>query len=266
MYNFNDKVVWITGASSGIGENMAYLFSKLGAKIILSARNEEKLNIIAGNCNNSKDHLVLKLDLENNQNLDPITSQVIERYGKIDMVVNCGGVSQHAISYETLQEIERKIIEVNFWGTVNLTKAILPYMFKNNSGRIIVISSVHGKVGLSTKSSYSASKHALLGYFDSLRADLIRNGHNGIKVMVVCPGYIKTNISINYFGGTGKNLGKMDKNHEDAMSPAKCAEKIVKAIYKNKNEVLVGGKETLAVHLKRFFPSFFLKNSHKFYP
>lgn len=264
MARFKSKTVWITGASSGIGEALAYELSKLGASIILSSRNIGKLEEIRKRCADPEKHMVLKLDLEDNQSFTELLNDVLDRYSTIDILINCGAVSQQALSYRTDADIERKIMEINYWGTVNLSKCVLNHMLQNRCGMIVVLSSVLGKIGISGRSSYSASKHALHGYFDSLRCDLRKKGYKNIVVKMVCPGYIKTNISFNYLDENGRNLDCMDEDHENAMTADTCARKIIRMLQHPGFEYLVGGKEILAVYLKRYFQRFFLKHSYRY--
>jgi dehydrogenase/reductase SDR family protein 7B len=253
---FENKVFWITGASSGIGEDLAYTLSKLGAKLILSARNEEKLNEVKKSCKNPEAHLVVPIDLEKNENFEAEVNIALEHFGKIDNLILSGAVGQFEMAINTNPEIERKIFETNYFGTVSLAKAILPSMFKCRSGHIVVISSLMGKFGPPMRTSYAASKHALHGYFDSLRAEIWREG---IFVTIVCPGFIKTNISKNYLDGKGNRWDYIDKDHQNAMSPEKCSGKILKAIASEKYEVNVAGKEVFAVFVKRFFPRILIR-------
>ncbi len=264
MDKFKDIIVWITGASSGIGEALAYEFSKQGAVIILSSRDKQKLEEIRERCFNSHKHTVLPLDLEDHAEYQNLVDFVIQKYSRIDFLLNCGAVSQKAISYNTQADVERKIMEVNFWGTVNLSKCVLHHMLEKTQGTIVVFSSVLGKIGIYGRSSYSASKHALHGYFDSLRCDLKKQGYKNIHIKTICPGYIKTRISYNYLDEHGEMLNFMDKDHENAMSPEAAAKKIIKKLSTTRLEFLVGGKETLSVFMKRYFQEFFLKNSYKY--
>ena len=262
--NYKNKVVWITGASSGIGEALAYEISRLGAFIVLSSRNERKMDEIRERGNDPAKHMVLGLDLESSQSFPDALEKVLGKYATIDILINCGAVSQKAISFRTHDEIERRIMEINYWGTVNLSKCVLKHMMKTRNGMIVVFSSVLGKIGISGRSSYSASKHALHGYFDSLRCDLRKEGYKDIIIKTICPGYIKTKISYNYLDENGNALNFMDKDHENAMASDECAKRIIRMLQYSGLEYLVGGKEVFAVHLKRYLQSFFLKNSYRF--
>ncbi|HOO38648.1 MAG TPA: SDR family oxidoreductase [Deltaproteobacteria bacterium] len=251
---YDDKIVWITGASSGIGEALAHTYSTEGAQLILSARNEARLNEVRNLCTNPEKHLVLPLDLADGNALPDKCSEVLKRFGRVDILINNSGVSQRSLVAQTGLEVDRRIMETNFFGTITLTKAVLPSMLERKAGHIVVISSVAGKLGTPLRSSYSASKHALHGFFDSLRAETWKQG---IHVTIVCPGFIRTNISINALTADGTPQGTMDEAQACGMSPKDCAEKIVRAVEKNRAEVYIGGKEILGIYLKRFVPGLF---------
>src|SRR4029079_15064298 len=174
-------------------------------------------------------------------------TDVLKSVGHVDVLVHSGGVSQRSLAAETDLATDRAIMDLNFFGTVGLTKAVLPSMLARKSGHIVPISSVVGYVGTPLRSTYSASKHALHGFFDSLRAEVAKDG---IAITIVCPGYIRTNVSRNALTGNGSAFGKMDRSHEGAMRPEECARHIVNAVAKEKPELVVGGKETWAVPLQ----------------
>jgi dehydrogenase/reductase SDR family protein 7B len=255
MNTFKDKVIWITGASSGIGEALVYQLSKSGAKIILSSRREDELIRVKKNANLSDENsLIITLDLSHTADAKIWINEIISKFGKIDMLINNGGQSQRSTVIDTDSEIERKLFEINYFSAVNLSKAVLPFMLKQKQGKIIVISSIAGKFGFYLRSSYSAAKHALHGYFESLRLEL---ENQGVSVLMVCPGKIKTNVSLNALSTGGKEHNQMDPSHENAMSAEECAKQIISAIITNKEEVFIGGKELLIVKIKRFFPKLF---------
>jgi short-subunit dehydrogenase len=249
---FRDKVVWVTGASSGIGAALAVAFSREGAKVVLSARNAAELERVRAACDGGTDrHLVLPLDLTKYDMLPVAVSAVIDRFDRVDVLVHSGGVSQRSLVKDTDLATDRAIMDLNFFGTIALTKAVLPSMLARGGGHIVPISSVVGYVGTPLRSTYSASKHALHGFFDSMRAELAKDG---ISITIICPGYIRTNVSRNALTGDGTALGTMDPTHQDAMLPKECARRIVNAVAKRKEESIVGGKERWAVLLKRFAP------------
>ena len=229
-------------------------FARRGARLILSARNIKRLNEVKDRCSSPEQHLVLPLDLADSSTYSKNVKTVLDTFGHIDMLINNGGVSQRSFALQTSLDTDRRIMETNFFGTVALTKAILPAMLENASGQIVVISSLVGKFGSPLRSTYSASKHALHGFFDSLRAEL---SAKGIRVLLVRPGFIRTSISINALCADGSCQGTMDEAQAAGMAPEVCAEKIIQAIGQGKDEILIGGKEQLGVYLKRFVPGIF---------
>ncbi|MCB0547851.1 MAG: SDR family oxidoreductase [Phaeodactylibacter sp.] len=251
---FSNKVVWITGASSGIGEHLAYAFANRGAKLILSSRNEQELQRVKQNCRPETDILVLPMDVADFESVPGRVEQAVAHFGAIHILINNAGISQRSAVKDTLFEVDKKIMEVNFLGAVAMTKAVLPAMLKNKDGQVVVISSVMGKLGTPRRSAYAASKHALHGWFDSLRAELYEDG---IKVTIICPGYVYTNVTINALTADGSPNKQMAEATRNGLDPGIFAEKALHAIIREKEEVLIGGKEILGVYLKRFFPSLF---------
>ncbi len=262
MKKFNNQVVWITGASSGIGEATAYAFAKAGAKLVLSARRIEELNRVKNNIDETN-VLVLPMDMENLADLPSKVEEVLARFGRIDILFNNAGISQRSSVEETEMEVYHKIMNLNFFGVVALTKAVLPQMRNQKSGVIVTTSSLSGKLSTPMRSGYCASKHALHGFFDALRAEVYRDN---IQITLICPGYIQTNISYNAVSGDGTKFGKLDNNQANGMAVETCAEKILDAVYRQKEEVYMGGKEVLGVYLKRFFPRLLSKIVRKQMP
>jgi len=252
------KVVVITGASSGIGASLSKEFASKGCKLILSARNKAGLENVKSEIielyNSAIE--VLPLDLADGEALQAKAEEALQLFGQVDLLVHSGGISQRSLVVDTPIEIDRRLMEINFFGTVALTKAILPSMVKKGYGHIVAISSLTGKFGSPFRSGYAASKHALHGFFDSLRAEHYKNN---IFVTLVLPGFIRTNISINAVTETGEALNQMDEAQENGMSPDTCARKIVRGVEKQKLELLIGGKEILGVYIKRFLPNLFAK-------
>ncbi|SMC70634.1 SDR family oxidoreductase [Pedobacter nyackensis] len=246
-----NKVIWITGASSGIGEALAYACDNAGAKLILSSRNRDELYRVKSACKSPVNIHILSLDLEKTDSLADKAEEAIRIYGHIDMLINCGGISQRSLALETTLQTEQRLMNVNFWGTVVLSKAVLPNMIAQGGGKIVCISSLVGKFGTRFRSSYAASKHALHGYFDSLRSEVY---DKNIQITLVCPGFIKTNVTLNALTAEGSAYGIMDHDPDDRMSADECAKQILQAIKANKEEVYIGGKEVKAIWLKRFFP------------
>jgi len=264
MKSFKDKVVWITGASSGIGERLVYELAKRKAKLIISSNQEEELERVKKNCKLSEqDILVLPWDLTAHDSIDEKTKIVLNKFNTIDLLMNNGGISSRAFVKDTSLSTYKKLMDINFFGAVAITKSVLPVMIKNKSGHIVVMSSATGKIGTPKRSSYAASKHALHGFFDSLRAEVY---NDNINITLICPGYIKTNISFNALTGDGNIYNKMDKNQEKGMLPEVLAKKILKAVENEKEEIWVGGKEILGVYIKRIFPRLLSKIIRKQIP
>lgn len=251
---FQNKVIWITGASSGIGEELAIQLARAGAKLILSARNEEKLHDLQQKIENHNQHSVVPLDLANLSNLTELTSEILEIYGRIDILINNGGVSQRASANDTTMEVNRQLMEVNFFGNIALAKAVLPIFRAQGAGQFLVVSSIAGKFGFHLRSIYSASKAALVGYYESLAME---EAANGICVTIAFPGKINTPISQSALTAHGAAHGQMDRNQSSGMPVSECVAQMLRALEKKKREVLIGRKELLAVYLKRFLPKLF---------
>jgi dehydrogenase/reductase SDR family protein 7B len=249
-------VIWITGASSGIGEASAKKFSKEGYQVIISARKEQELNRVRSECKDPAEVKVLPLDLTDIQSMTDKVQEAVALFGQIDLILHNGGISQRSLIKETGLDVDRKLMEVNFFGTVALTKALLPHFISRKAGHFAVISSLVGMFGSPYRSSYAASKHALHGFFDTLRAE---HYQDNIAVTMICPGFIRTNVSVNAITADGTALGQMDDAQANGMSPEDCAEEIFSAMVRRKEEVYIGGKETFAIYIKRFVPSVFSK-------
>ncbi len=254
MSSLKNKVIWVTGATSGIGEGIVYALAEQGAKLVISARRKDELQKVADKCK-GVEVLILPLDLADQSNFEEKKNEVLKKFGRIDILINNGGISQRSLVKDTSVDVDRKIMEVNYIGTVALTKVVLPEFLKQGSGKFVVTTSTVGKIGTPYRSGYSASKHALHGFFDSLRAEV---HDNNISVLLVCPGFIQTNISINALVGNGGQQGTMDKATAAGLTPKECARQILNGIISNKQEIVVGGaKEKFGILSKRFFPSFF---------
>ncbi len=182
------------------------------------------------------------------------TQTAVQLFGRIDILINNGGITQRSLVKDTIVDVDRKLMDVNYFGAVSLTKHLLPHFIKQNHGHYVNISSVTGKFGTPYRSGYAASKHALHGFFDTVRAE---HFNDNIHVTMICPGFIHTPISLLAVTGDGSPLRKMDDAQHKGKSPEWCAQKIVKAIKNRKQEVYIGGKEVLVVYIKRFFPRLF---------
>lgn len=255
MRSLSNKVIWITGASSGIGEALAIALSKKGARLILSARRADELERVRQLCAPAEVRLV-PLDLTATDTLDEKTRVALACFGHIDTLVNNGGISQRSFVQETDMSVYRQIMEVNFFGGIALTRNLVSHFMSRNQGQFVVISSVAGKYGAPFRSGYAASKHALHGFYDALRAEYWKNN---VKVVMVCPGIVRTPISFSALKGDGSKNNQMDDLQSKGMAVEKCAAAIVRAMENEREEVYIGGKEIILVYVKRFFPSLFSK-------
>ena len=251
--SWSGKVVWITGASSGIGEALAVELAKAGARLVLSARRADELERVARQCA-STEVMILPLDLAVSDDFDKRVGEVLARFGQVDVMVHNGGISQRSWVKDTAMSVHRRLMEVNFFGTIALTRALLPSMLEKRHGHFVIISSVMGKIGTPMRSSYAATKHALHGFFDCLRAEVT---NDGLHVTIICPGYIATNVSSNALTADGSPTNKTNQEVASGASPEATARQIMAAVAAKKSEAYVGniGKDRLALTLKRFLPS-----------
>jgi len=248
-----DKIVWITGASSGIGEALADVLFKRGSTLILSARNAARLieiktrldEIAPGRC------FTVPCDVTLKKSVEQAVEAVKQLAGNVDILINNAGVSQRSYALDTDLQVDRDLFEVNFFGAVAVTKGILPWMISGGGGHIVVISSMAGKYGFRMRSTYSASKHALHGFFETLRAEL---HDKNVKVTMVVPGRIKTDISVHSLTGNGTTYGKMDKGQANGVPVNTCARIIIRAIESNRKEVFIGRLELFLLTMKRICP------------
>lgn len=259
MLDIKNKVIWITGASSGIGEALAKACADKGAKLVLSARNTDKLNQLKNELPHSANHRVVPLDLANPEGIADIVSPAISTIGAIDILVNNGGISQRGFAINTELSVQKQVMEVNYFGTIAMTQAVLGHMKKAGRGMIVNVASVAGLVGGKSMSGYSASKHAVIGYMNSLRAE---ETVNGIHVLNVCPGFVQTQISVNAFNGDGSKFNAMAGSIKNGISVDSCAKQMITAIEQEKAQVIIGkGISYWAPTIYRFFPTLFRKLS-----
>jgi short-subunit dehydrogenase len=257
MKSFEHKVVWVTGASSGIGLAFVEQLVMAKAKIVLSARNEEKLLAIQKRHQlTDANSLVLPIDIASKEDFSEEVEKVVRHFGKIDVLINNAGVSQRSGIDQTQFQVYKQLMEINFFGTIALSLSVLPVFVKQNYGQFAVISSISGKLGSPKRAGYCASKHALHGFFDALRSEYFEKN---IGVTMICPGYIQTEISLNALDFDGQKFNKADTNQKNGLSPESCARRALKAISQQKNEVYVGKKEVMGVYLKRFFPDLLVR-------
>lgn len=247
----SEKVVWITGASSGIGEALALDLAARGAKLVLSARRADRLEALRLRCPDPARVAVLPLDVADTARAAEHAASAQVPFGHVDVMVHNAGITQRSLVVDTALDVDRRIMEVNYFGVVALTKALLPSMIARRNGHFVVVSSVVGYVGTQYRSAYAASKHALHGFFEALRAE----GHpHDVKVTVVCPGYVSTDITLSALRGDGSTHGERAASNAAGMPPERCAASIARAIETRPREVYVGGREVAGIYLRRFAP------------
>jgi dehydrogenase/reductase SDR family member 7B len=253
--SFAGRVVWLTGASSGIGEAMAIQLGALGARVIISSRNASELDRVKHLSQGPSENIhVLPLDVTDPQMIASTADKALELYGRIDVLILNAGIVARDLAIATDLSIDRRIMETNYFGTIALAKAVLPAMIAQGGGQLTVISSLSGKYGVPRLSAYSASKHALHGFFGSLRAETIRQG---IKITMIIPGFINTPIISKALDGKGGVRNSNLQVNERGMSAERCASRILHAIKHEKQEALIGGSEMLSVRLYHYFPGTF---------
>ena len=243
-----NKIVWITGASSGIGEEMAKQYVERGDKVILSARREDELERVKNKCKYPESVTVLPLDLTNFESLSTKVDSAIKCFGSIDLLINNGGVSQRSLIAETDFSVYQRLIDVNYLGTVALTKALLPYFVERQQGHFAVVTSVMGKYGSPFRSGYAGAKHALHGFFDVLRME---HQKDNVAVSLLCPGFVQTKVTINALTGDGSALGHDDPGTQSGLKVEDFCKKAIKKLDNNAWESYFGKKEKLGVYLKR---------------
>ncbi|HKC47047.1 MAG TPA: SDR family oxidoreductase [Gemmatimonadales bacterium] len=247
---FLGKVVWITGASSGIGRALALAFADAGARLIISARRVGRLEEVQRACGTAQVRLV-PLDLNDLDALPGRAAAALACYGSVDIMVHNAGLAARARVVDTTRDVLELVLRTNYLGPAILTRVLLPSMFARGAGQFVVISSLSGKYGGPLLAAYAASKHALHGFFESLRAE--EHGR-GIVVTLVVPGFIKTDITAHAVTGSGGSFGRVLPIFRTAMEPEECARRILPAVARRRPEVLVGGVEVWSVPLKRWFP------------
>ena len=258
---FIGKVAWITGASSGIGEALVHEFVLRGATVIASSNDPDGLEKVKAECGN-KSNMVhcIPFDLGDTTGIDKVVEKQVNSHGRIDYLLNIGGISQRARIDETPLWLDRKIFEINYFGTISLTKAVLPFMIKQQLGHILATSSITGRFGFPLRSAYSASKQALHGFFETL---YLENKKSNIRTSVIIPGRVRTSISVHALDSEGKEHGKLDAGQANGVLPQRAAEIIIRGIIRNKREILVGRNELMMLHIRRYCPWLFFRIADK---
>jgi dehydrogenase/reductase SDR family protein 7B len=258
---FSGKTAWITGASSGIGEALVYEFVKRGATVVISSNDSPGLERVKAACASNQSKIIcVPFDLSETSTVEELVREQMKILGRIDFLLNIGGISQRSRIDETPLWLDRKIFEINYFGTIALTKAILPYMISQKSGHIVATSSISGRFGFPLRSAYSASKQALHGFFETL---FLENKKNNIRTSVLIPGRVRTNISYHALDQQGKEHGKLDDGLAKGISPARAARIIIRGLLRNKREILVGGGELIMLYIRRICPWLFFKIADK---
>jgi short-subunit dehydrogenase len=253
-FDFSGAVVWITGASSGIGEELARQAAARGARLVLSARQQPELERVRDAClaAGSPDALVLPLDVADHEAMPAKTRAVVDHFGRIDLLVNNAGISQRSFCVDTDFSVYRQMMEINVLGQIALTQAVLPVMLEQGGGHIAVTASVAGKVGAPMRTGYCAAKHAVMGFFDALRTEVAADH---IDVTTITPGFIRTDIARNALTADGTPLGRDDDDIAGGMAVEDCVREIVAGFEAGTPEIAVGGEMELGLlKLKRENP------------
>jgi short-subunit dehydrogenase len=255
------KVVWLTGASSGIGEALLYECFKRGATIVASSNDSAELNRVISSVGAGPTQIIAApFDLAETTAIDGLVAEVFEQTGVVHYLINLGGVSQRATIADTPLWLDRKIMEINYFGTIALSKAVLPYMIKQRFGHIVVTSSIAGRFGFPLRSAYSASKQALHGFIETLH---LENLGNNVRGSVIIPGRVRTNISVNALDSRGNRHGKLDPGQAGGLSAKAAAKKILRGIRRNRREILIGRSEMIMLYIRRLLPWLFFRVAGK---
>lgn len=246
-----DKVVIITGGSSGIGKALAIEFAKLGSKVVITGRNEERLNEVGQELDAlNASNLCLKLDVAKEADNQQLVKETIHAFGKIDILINNAGISMRALFEEIQLDVFERVMNINFNGTLYATKYCLPHILESK-GSIVGISSINGYRGTPARTAYTASKYAMNGFFEALRTEVM---HRGVHVLVACPGFTGTNIRNAALTADGTSQGESPRDEGKMMTAQEVALGIIKAIRKRKRDVVFTRQGKLAVFLNKWMP------------
>ncbi|WP_343683000.1 SDR family NAD(P)-dependent oxidoreductase [Acinetobacter baylyi] len=261
LNSLENKVVWITGASSGLGKALARECALQGAQVVLTARRYDELEKVRFGLFKPEQHASVAADITDETQVRHAYEQVLAKKGRIDWLINNAGLSQRALIQDTTMQTERAIMEIDYFSQVFLTKTVLPTFIEQKSGRIAYVSSVAGLLGTQYRASYSAAKAAIHMWANSLRAEV---AEFGIGVSVIFPGFVKTNVSFNALNGEGKPQGHQDEAIENGLEADVFAEEVVKALMNEEEYIVVGGaKEKLGVWISRLSPALLYKMIRK---
>jgi len=244
-------IIWITGASSGIGKELCFQYSKRGHHLIISARNEEALNSVKDASHQPENIRVLPLDIGQHDIAPETVKKALEFWGSINVLINNAGISQRSLILETDFFVYKKLIDINYLGTVALSKALLPHFMERQQGHFVVVSSLMGKFSSPYRSGYCGAKHALHGFFDALRME---HEKDNIDVTLVCPGFVQTDVAKNALTADGTHQKSNDQATKNGLPVSLFCQKMINSIEAKKFEVYIGGKEKKGIVMKRFFP------------
>ncbi len=253
MNRINGKNIWITGASSGIGEALVYELNSRECNLVISSRNEKDLNSVKNKCPFPDKVVILTMDLLNFNSFEKLSRSAIDALGSIDLLINNAGVSQRSLIVDTDFLVYKKLMDINYLGTVALSKAILPHFISKKNGHFVTVTSLMGKFGSPYRSGYCGAKHALHGFFDVLRME---HEKDGIDVTLICPGFVHTNVAKNALTSDGSPQTTDDVATQNGLPVKEFANKMIKAIEKRKFEAYIGRKEIMGIYVKRFFPRY----------
>ncbi|TQV76904.1 SDR family oxidoreductase [Aliikangiella marina] len=261
--DLRNQVVWITGASSGIGAELANQLDKIGAKLILSARNEAALIEWVKSSHHPDNHKVISFDLMNIESFPSVVASAQQAFGQIDVLINNGGISQRSLALDTELAVDRQVMEVDYFAPVALTKAVVPLMITRGSGLVVNIASVAGKIGSPLRSAYAGAKHALIGFMDCLRAEI---ASAGVRVVNICPGFVRTNISFNALTANNSQYGLLDEEIASGMPVDEFVTLMLRKLSSNQSEIIIAsGKPKLGYQLRRFLPNLYHRLLPKLY-
>lgn len=256
MSYFGGKVILITGASSGIGKALAEQLAAPNVTLILTARRTEELKTVSQICKNKGAVCsVFYLDMGSTESIDSFAKELVSKYSCVDVLINNAGISQRSLAEETVQEVDRRIMEVNFFGPVYLTKKVFPLLLKSAKAQIVLMSSLTGTFGFPLRSAYAASKHAIEGFFQSW---MLENKHDNVSFTVIAPGRIFTNISYSALQKDGKAQDTLDDGQKNGISAEACAQRIINAIIKQKRKIYIVKSERVLLFFHKYFPSLFI--------
>lgn len=251
--DFKDKVIIITGASSGIGRALLYEFSRLGGKVVAGARSIDKLKEIQTDLAKSGiEILPVQVDVSDELQCKNLIQSTIDKHGRIDVLINNAGISMRALFKDVQLKVIKEIMDVNFWGTVYCSKYAFPYLLESR-GSLVGVSSIAGYKGLPGRTAYSSSKFAIHGILEVIRTENIKTG---LHVLIACPGFTSSNIRNSALGADGKPQGESPRDEKKMMSPEQVAHKIAKAVYKRKKRLTLTTQGKLTVFINKLFPTF----------